>query len=1314
MKRIKKISIVAASILGTTGAILFGYNKLNNKSNKNEVELKLNNNTPDVANVDISKLEDKLYVSPNASSSGDGSESNPYKFEVAVNKVKPGTTLLLKEGTYKYDNRVQVGGNAEYEENINKYHGDSAHYVTIRPLDLSKRVIFDFSGQEFADNNRGIQVYGNFWHFYGIEVCNAGDNGLYIGGSHNIVENCIFYNNADTGLQLGRTTSSQGALDQWPSYNLIKNCTSFGNYDAPTFGENADGFAAKLTVGYGNVFDGCIAFRNSDDGWDLFAKVDSGDIGTVTLYNCASFENGFLPYKNYNTDDVVGYNTYDTLNGDGIGFKLGGSVMKGNVIVENCATWDNKLHGVSDNSNPGVISIKNLTAFNNCAGINQVNGEISATRGLENTQNKSNNIDLARSVDSYNNYYGVLSYVNNQKNFSTANESSYNRDAFKGSVGYSIFNPKYDHGEIYTCFGEFEDGSSYNSDTVDTTFSYGKVYEPGIKDTDFKSLTSFNAITDSVDNVKDLASYHKTLRNADFSVNLGDHLALNTSSDLNTYCEGNPIGAVLNKTSYKDYKHYSLNVFGEGKEYTDNQVKVLSAYSITEVICNPKAVFQDFRIPKLIHGADINWVSSNTDVISIDTNEELTTSKSVFSWARVSVPDETTTVKLTATISIGSVSMTKEFTLTVKGRNQLLGDLVSTNDDVLRVELYRDFAEPKIYALDGSSISSTPLPLSAYSISYKYEYALDGNSKFHVVDGIYTSVPGVFRVTATAINKDATKTSKYTYMVYVVDPDCPIDFINGSNSVVLSQDGFVVNGDLSNISGNVIATYSMTEKNYNTASDILALGEGSEENKYQTIDILTNKISAPFIADNRTEVEGNIQYYIYYAVVNTNKSNNNAVFSATINVQNVVTMDDFYFLARTGILPGGASNNTTIYSLNGDLDFSTYEWNVEATTTSAKQKEINGTTMTIKPEGFKGLFRGNGHTISGITAVGSSTITAESQTIKVGNKVYCKGTDKYVNVFYKLNNGTIMDTYFNNIILDGDTASKQIGIIGDMVGGYVYNVHVSNTTASGKESSGGVVAKVSGGSNSITECSFVNPIPMNGDEYYETFADLESRLTYKVATTNKYGGGIVGNAQLNSDQTYLQLTLKNNYVNAVIGDGHDAGGNMGLLLGRCKGEYTSYELDIENNVVYGIVIGNGQYLGGIVGDFDNGSLQVTIKYNLSDVIFFYKEQYLNAYAAAMNNADQTYAHKNCNPIVGRAVKADAGLYTTGSNIGSWTEYYKTYVGSASIAFDYSEYSSEHEFWHITQFTVDRTLKLDSSIWYFDNTNYTLVLQALLS
>ena len=280
-----------------------------------------------------------FYVTPTGDVTSDGlSKDAPTEFSVAFRNAKPGDTILLDGGTYKYNSRLQI-------ENS----GAANKYITIKPETAEDRVIFDFSQMFFNSANRGIQVYGSYWHFLDIEICGAGDNGMYIAGNYNIIENCQFYNNRDTGLQIGRGYSHQNTIDTWPSYNLIKNCTSFANYDDETKGENADGFAAKLTVGYGNVFDGCIAFRNSDDGWDLFAKEDSGNIGTVVLYNCVSFENGFLPYQIERSNvDGSTYMSYNTQDGDGIGFKLGGSTMEGDVLLENCLAFNNKLHGVGD------------------------------------------------------------------------------------------------------------------------------------------------------------------------------------------------------------------------------------------------------------------------------------------------------------------------------------------------------------------------------------------------------------------------------------------------------------------------------------------------------------------------------------------------------------------------------------------------------------------------------------------------------------------------------------------------------------------------------------------------------------------------------------------------------------------------------------------------------------------------------------------------------------------------------------------------------------------------------------------------------
>src|SRR5262249_6305786 len=157
--------------------------------------------------------------------------------------------------------------------------------------------------------------------------------------------------NRDTGLQLGRH-SSTAPFSEWPANNLILNCTSFDNFD-PDNGEDADGFAAKLTVGPGNVFRGCISHHNVDDGWDLFTKPDTGPIGTVTIEDCISYMNGATSTGG------------STTNSDGNGFKLGGDDIPVDHVIRRSIAFRNKKHGITFNSNPGSITVTNNTSWGN-------------------------------------------------------------------------------------------------------------------------------------------------------------------------------------------------------------------------------------------------------------------------------------------------------------------------------------------------------------------------------------------------------------------------------------------------------------------------------------------------------------------------------------------------------------------------------------------------------------------------------------------------------------------------------------------------------------------------------------------------------------------------------------------------------------------------------------------------------------------------------------------------------------------------------------------------------------------------------------
>jgi len=145
---------------------------------------------------------------------------------------------------------------------------------------------------------RGIQISGAYWHLKGFDVMKAGDNCIHISGSNNTIEWLSIHGCCDTGLQI---------TDAAASNNTILNCDSYENYDTASGGENADGFAAKLELGPGNVFRGCRSWNNSDDGWDLFAGFKLGGAGGGAPHkvtNCFAFENNACGFTRNNNTEV--------------------------------------------------------------------------------------------------------------------------------------------------------------------------------------------------------------------------------------------------------------------------------------------------------------------------------------------------------------------------------------------------------------------------------------------------------------------------------------------------------------------------------------------------------------------------------------------------------------------------------------------------------------------------------------------------------------------------------------------------------------------------------------------------------------------------------------------------------------------------------------------------------------------------------------------------------------------------------------------------------------------------------------------------
>jgi hypothetical protein len=300
-----------------------------------------NSNQASATPVDTPVGDGDLFVAPNGTDSNPGTMAQPTTLPAAINRIGAGRTIFMRGGTYNFSTTVTI---------VRGNNGSSGQTKKIYSFG-SERPILNFSAQAFASSNRGIQLNGHFWHLRGLEVMGAGDNGIFIGGNSNTIELCITHHNRDTGVQLSRHSSS-APVSEWPSNNLILNCTSYDNFD-PDNGEDADGFASKLTSGPGNVFRGCIAHHNIDDGWDLFTQDDTGPIGAVTIENCIAYSNGMLSSGGTTTDS------------DGNGFKLGGEDIAVNHIVRRSIAFGNKKHGFTFNRNPGSITMTNNTSWGN-------------------------------------------------------------------------------------------------------------------------------------------------------------------------------------------------------------------------------------------------------------------------------------------------------------------------------------------------------------------------------------------------------------------------------------------------------------------------------------------------------------------------------------------------------------------------------------------------------------------------------------------------------------------------------------------------------------------------------------------------------------------------------------------------------------------------------------------------------------------------------------------------------------------------------------------------------------------------------------
>ncbi len=277
--------------------------------------------------VNTQALAANYYVATNGSDSNPGTNiAAPFAtLAKAVSVASAGKLIYIRGGTYNWSSGVSMSGSGTPGAPIRvfAYPGESP--------------VLNFAGT--STGTRGITINGNCWHLKGLEIAYAGDNGIYIGGKTNTIELCVLHDNEDSGVQL----ANAGA-----AHNLILNCDSYRNYDVTTHGENADGFAAKFILGPGNVFSGCRAWENSDDGWDLWQATNS-----VVLTNCWTWRNGTNAWGD------------TAFAGDGNGIKLGGDHYFGPHFVYRCVSFRNPGRGFDQNNNTAGQTLYHNTAWAN-------------------------------------------------------------------------------------------------------------------------------------------------------------------------------------------------------------------------------------------------------------------------------------------------------------------------------------------------------------------------------------------------------------------------------------------------------------------------------------------------------------------------------------------------------------------------------------------------------------------------------------------------------------------------------------------------------------------------------------------------------------------------------------------------------------------------------------------------------------------------------------------------------------------------------------------------------------------------------------
>jgi hypothetical protein len=306
------------------------------------------------------------FVAPIGNDNYPGTIIKPFAtIQKAQSAVKPGDTVFLRGGIYKM-NIDQVARHERifaYVTYLDKSGTADApiNYFAYK----NEKPVFDLAAIK-PDNERIIVFYvsGSYLHFKGFEV-----TGVQVTIKTHTQSECFENHGSNNVYELLNMHDSMaiGFYLLNGSNNLVLNCDAYNNYDSVSEGGrggNTDGFGCHPSKGsINNVFRGCRAWFNSDDGYDVIGAHEA-----VMFDHCWAFYNGF------GTD-------FKSL-GDGNGFKGGGYGKRAveslpipipRHTIQFCLAVRNKANGFYSNHHINGSNWFNNSAYRNSTNYNMLN-----------------------------------------------------------------------------------------------------------------------------------------------------------------------------------------------------------------------------------------------------------------------------------------------------------------------------------------------------------------------------------------------------------------------------------------------------------------------------------------------------------------------------------------------------------------------------------------------------------------------------------------------------------------------------------------------------------------------------------------------------------------------------------------------------------------------------------------------------------------------------------------------------------------------------------------------------------------------------